>query len=175
MIIKSVKLVDSGNKGIIVEYATSDQNNGKSFVSEHKSIKKAPIHQELKDEFNNLKSYFLDICNYSIETKDVDMFETEIVGVSYSSKGISLIGTKDIMNGRKSLSIITPLLTISDGYNDFCKIENIIKIIFTETKAYMLNEKQFSETPFILDNNSYTNSDTLKNIGCQFLDPNTES
>lgn len=151
MLIKSVKLNNSGFKGITVEYATSDKNNGRSFINEHKSKRKAPIHKELEEGFKKLKDYFLDICDYSLAYREKDLLDTTITGVTLNEKGFIISGTKSVLDGHKTLDLTTPIISSVDGYNKYYDVHNIITAIFDETKAYMIGEKYFSDEQLVLN------------------------
>jgi hypothetical protein len=150
MKINSVKLVNSGLKGIEVKYALPNNKNNVSFIDEITQKKKAPIHEELEKTFGWLKGHLLDICGYSLETREKDIIDTEMVSITYNSNGFILVGKKSILDSEKTINLVTPLISSPDEYNQFSKVLSILDGIYAETKAYMAGDKVFSEQQLVL-------------------------
>ena len=150
MKINSVKLINGGSKGIEVKYALPN-NKDREYVDDtltHK--KKTPIHSELEETFGWLKGHLLDICGYSIETRDKDIVDTEMVSVTYNDKGFVIVGKKAILDSEKTINLVTPLISDPSEYLEFGKVCAILDGIYEETKSYMAGDKVLSDTQLIM-------------------------
>ena len=95
MKINSIKLNNDGLKGLIVNYAQDFTKDGRIFLDEAPGYKrKAPIHQELEALFKSLAPYLLDICGYHEESREGDLLDTSITGITYNNKGFIIVGKK---------------------------------------------------------------------------------
>ena len=150
MLINSVKLIDSGQKGIEVKYALPIDKDGRKFTDELTHKKKAPIHAELEETFGWLKGHLLDICGYGKENREEDLTTVEIVSVTFNDKGFILVGKKNVLEGDLSINLITPLITDGNVYSDFGKVCSILEGIYTETKEYMSGNKTFSDEQLVI-------------------------
>ena len=149
MLIRSVKLVSQGMKGIEITYAMPTTKNSRSFVDEHKSKKKAPIHSDLEELFLQLKPYLLDCCDYSAETREKDLIETEVVSLEYSNTGFSIKGKKSVLQGDKIVELKTPLIN-GDDYDQFGDATLIMEKIYEEVKVYMSGEKTITDEQLVI-------------------------
>ena len=154
MRINSVKLVNGGLKGIEVKYALPVDKDGRQFTDELTHKKKAPIHSQLEETFGWLKGHLLDICGYHLETREMDIEETEMVSVTYNEKGFILVGKKRILNSDKEIDLNTKLIEDGNEYFDFGKVTAILEGIYAETKDYMSGEKSFDDSQLVLKFNS---------------------
>lgn len=169
MLISSVKLVNNGLKGIEVTYAMPTTKNSRSFLDEHKSKKKAPIHDELEELFISLKPFILDICDYTKETREKDIIETELSEIIYSDKGFILKGKKCVLQGDKTIDLKTPLIT-GDDYVKFIETTKILDRIYDEVKLYMSGEKTLSDEQIVIKFNEKKEEfdiDTFKKLSKQ--------
>jgi len=152
MEIASVKLVNAGLKGIEVTYAQASSKDGRSFIDEHKSKKKAPIHSELEDAFEDLRVPLLDICGY--EEPEGLIHDVEMTQVKYSEKGFVLSGVFKVLDGERTIDLVTPLIRDGNEYKDFVKVASILDRIYDETRSYMSGEKSMSDEQLVLKFNS---------------------
>lgn len=150
MKINSVKLINAGSKGLEVKYALPNNKDReyKDDTITHK--RKAPIHEDLEKTFSWLRGHLLDICGYSMETREKDIIETEMVSVTYNDNGFVIVGKKNILEGDKTINLVTPLISDPSEYAEFGKVCSILDGIYDETKAYMAGEKTFSDEQFVL-------------------------
>lgn len=152
MQIASVKLVNSGTKGIIVTYAQTSNKDNRSFIDEHTSKKKAPIHEELEVAFESLREPLLDICGYP--EPETYVSDLEVTGITYSDKGFVLSAKLNILDGEKTINLVTPLIKDGNEYPGFMKVIQILDKIYEETKLYLSGEKSFSDVQLVLKLNS---------------------
>jgi hypothetical protein len=145
MNIASVKLVNDGLKGVVVTYSTTSTKGGRSFIDEHTSRKKAPIHQELETAFESLREHLLVICGYSKQY----LGEVIITSVTYNDKGFIIVGKKTILEGDKTINLVTPLLN-DDSYSEFDAVSKILDTIYLETEDYMSGAKVFSDAQLVM-------------------------
>ena len=143
MNIASVKLVNGGLKGLVVTYSMTSEKNGRPFIDEHISKKKAPIHQELEDAFDSLIDYLLEICESEANS------DVEVVGVTYNDKGFIITGKKKILGGNKTTNLVTPLITDED-YSEFDTVCKMLDTIYSETEDYMSGAKVFSDAQLVM-------------------------
>jgi hypothetical protein len=148
--IGSIKINNGGNNGLVVKYEQTEIRNNREFSSEFSATKRYPVHQELTNKFLELRTYLLEICNYS----DVVALSTgtEITGVTYNDKGFVISGKMSTI-GDKPFAINTPLITEEDGYPDFANITAILDTIYAETKEYMQGNKVLSDIDYVLSLN----------------------
>lgn len=158
MKINSVKLVQSGLKGIVVTYANPSNKDNRTFIDEHVSKKRAPIHEELETNFESLRRYLLDICGYESNIKDEEglynISRTEITGITYNYKGFVIIGKYKILGGDKTINLVTPLLKDGEEFSGFQDVCVILDNIYKEVKSYMSGEKTFSDEQLVLKFNT---------------------
>ena len=157
MEINSVKLVNQGAKGIILTYALASDKGTRSFIDEHTSKKKAPIHEELEVAFESLRRHLLDICAYESadnEEGKYNISRTEITGVTYNNKGFVLCGKYKILGGDKTINLVTPLLKDGEDYESFPEVCVILDNIYAEVKSYMAGEKTFSDEQLVIKFNA---------------------
>lgn len=150
MKINSVKLINSGSKGIEVKYALPN-NKDREFIDDtitHK--RKAPIHSELEETFSWLRGHLLDICGFDKATREKDILDSEMVSVTYNDNGFVLVGKKTILDGEKTINLVTPLIGDPSEYAEFGKVISILDGIYEETKAYMSGAKVFSDEQLVL-------------------------
>lgn len=149
--IASVKLVNSGMKGIDVEYLLPSVKSNVMFNDNYKSKRKAPIHSELEDAFASLRNPLLDICGYTLDKDEREYLvnSLEMTGVKYGPKGIILIGDLAILGGDKVLTLETPLITDEIEYPEYGKLVEIIEGIYAETHEYMEGRKVMSDAQIV--------------------------
>lgn len=152
MEIASVKLVNAGLKGIVVTYAQASNKDNRSFIDEHVSKKKAPIHDELETAFESLREPLLDICGYP--DPETYITDVEMTGVSYNNKGFVLSAKLSILDGEKTINLVTPLIRDGNEYPGFIKVIQVLDKIYEETRSYMAGEKSFSDEQLVLKFNS---------------------
>lgn len=149
--IASVKLTNSGMKGIEVVYLLPSIKGNVQFFDEYKSKRKTPIHAELEETFSWLKSHLLDICGYTLEAEERDylMGVTEITGIKCGEKGIAVFGDLLVLGGTRVLKLETPLITDEVEYPEFSKLKAIADGIYAETKEYMAGKKVMSDAQIV--------------------------
>ena len=166
MNIASVKLVNSGLKGIIVTYAQANEKDSVSFIDEHVSKKKAPIHDELETAFESLGKYLLDICDYPKDNREKDLQDLSVTGVTYGNKGFVITGKKTILDGDKTINLVTPLISEAD-YHAYDVVTTILDTIYSETKEYMSGSKTYSDEQLVMkfnEKNSEFDSESFNNM-----------
>ncbi len=165
MNIASVKLINSGKKGLLVIYSSPSSCKGATSMDALKHARKFPIHWELESAFKDLRSVLLDVCDYSKETREKDIQDTTVNEVSYNGSSFSLKGVKTILDTDKEIPL-NPKDITSDDYSEFDAAKEILDTIYKETKAYMAGEKEISDEQLILrfnegnaefDNDSFAN------------------
>jgi len=152
MEIASVKLVNAGLKGIVVTYAQASCKDDRSFIDEHVSKKKAPIHEELETAFESLREPLLDICGYP--EPETYITDVEMTGITYNNKGFVLSAKLSILDGEKTINLVTPLIRDGNEYPGFMKVIQTLDKIYEETRSYMAGEKSFSDEQLVLKFNS---------------------
>lgn len=150
--INSVKLVNSGLKGIVVTYAQASEKNTRSFIDEHVSKKKAPIHTELEEGFESLREPLLEICGYPDPSAIVN--DVEVTGLTYSDRGFIITGKYKILGGDKTINLVTPIIRDGEEYEGFAPVAVIMDNIYEEVKSYMSGAKVFSDEQLVLKFNS---------------------
>lgn len=150
--INSVKLVNSGLKGIVVTYAQASEKNTRSFIDEHVSKKKAPIHEELETGFESLREPLLEICGYPDPSAVVN--DVEVTGITYSDRGFIITGKYKILGGDKMINLVTPIIRDGEEYEGFAPVAVIMDNIYEEVKSYMSGAKVFSDEKLVLKFNS---------------------
>jgi|GEM_PF-3086626 len=145
MNIASVKLVNGGLKGVVVTYSMTSEKDKRSFIDEHVSKKKAPIHEDLEVAFESLGEHLLDICGYTSKDKD----NVSVTGVTYNDKGFVITGKKKILDGDKTINLVTPL-TNGDDYSEYEAVCKVLDTIYSETEDYMSGAKVFSDAQLVM-------------------------
>lgn len=148
MKINSVKLINGGSKGIEVKYALPNNKDNRSFIDEHTSKKKSPVHSELEETFSWLKEHLLEICGYSKDHRKTDLELVSMTSVKYSDKGFILKGERSVPSG--FITLETPLISDDSEYEFFGKVISILNGVYEETKSYMSGDKTFSDTQLVL-------------------------
>lgn len=150
MKINSIKLNNDGLKGLVVNYAQDFTKDGRTFLDEAPGYKrKAPIHQELEDLFESLRPYLLDICGYHEASREGDLLDTTITGITYNNKGFIIVGKKKVLSGDKTIPLITPLLN-EPSYPDAEEVYVILDNIYEETQAYMSGLKSMTDEQLVM-------------------------
>jgi len=150
MKINSIKLNNDGLKGLVVNYAQDFTKDGRTFLDEAKGYsRKAPIHQELEDLFKSLAPYLLDICGYHEASREGDLLDTIITGITYNNKGFIIVGKKKILSGDKTINLVTPLLN-EPSYPDAEEVYTIMDKIYEETEAYMSGLKSMTDEQLVM-------------------------
>lgn len=153
MNINSVKLVNSGLKGIVVTYANPSNKDNRTFIDEHVSKKKAPIHEELEILMESLRRHLLDICGYESDDSQEGIYNvsrTEITGITYNDKGFTLTGKYKILGGDKTINLVSPLLKDGEEFASFQDVCVILDNVYAEVKSYMSGEKSFTDEQLVL-------------------------
>ncbi|MES2395789.1 MAG: hypothetical protein V4549_07290, partial [Bacteroidota bacterium] len=135
-----------------VTYAQASSKDSRSFIDEHVSKKKAPIHEELETAFESLREPLLDICGYP--DPEAYITDVEMTGVTYNNKGFILSAKLSILEGEKTINLITPLIKDGNEYPGFMKVIQVLDKIYEETRSYMAGEKSFSDEQLVLKFNS---------------------
>lgn len=148
--IGSIKLVDGGNKGLLVTYEQTEIRNNREFLTEMKAKKKFPIHEELDKVFKWLKPYLLELCNY--ENSESLENGLEIISVKYNDSGFQIFGKMEGISG-KGFPIQTEFITPEDGYPDYGKVCAILDGIYSEAKEYMEGKKVLSDIQYVMNLN----------------------
>lgn len=170
MKINSVKLINAGSKGLEVKYALPNNKDRKYKDDTITHKRKAPIHEDLEKTFSWLRGHLLDICGYSMETREKDIVETEMVSVTYNDNGFVIVGKKNILKGDKTINLVTPLISDPSEYAEFGKVCSILDGIYDETKAYMAGEKTFSDEQLIMkfrSNDEDFNEEEFKKLSAE--------
>ncbi len=150
MKINSIKLNNDGLKGLIVNYAQDFTKDGRTFLDEAPGYKrKAPIHSELEELFESLGKYLLNICGYSEESRENDLDDTTITGITYNNKGFVITGKRKILSGDKTINLVTPLLNEA-SYPDAEEVCVILDKIYEETEAYMSGLKSMTDEQLVM-------------------------
>lgn len=153
MNINSIKLVNSGLKGIVITYANTSDKGRRTFIDEHVSKKKAPIHEELELAFESLRKHLLEICGYDNNDSQEGVYNvscTEITKITYNDKGFVIAGKYKILGGDKTISLITPSIKDESEFENFNEVVKTLELIYDEAKSYMSGEKSFSDEQLVL-------------------------
>jgi hypothetical protein len=164
--IASVKLNNGGLKGATVVYEKTTRRNSRDFIKTRTENNTECVHGELINLFEGLCNYLLDICCYTtngVERKQL-VNELEITGVTYGLKGFVLSGKLRVLgsNGKKTVTLNTPLVTEVDEYGEFDEVVAILDKIYAETSDYMAGIKTFKDDELLLKFNK--NDDEFKDV-----------
>ena len=164
--IASVKLNNGGLKGATVVYEKTTRRNSRDFIKTRTENNTECVHGELINLFEGLCNYLLDICCYTtngVERKQL-VNELEITGVTYGLKGFVLSGKLRVLgsNGKKTVTLNTPLVTEVDEYGEFDEVISILDKIYAETSDYMAGIKTFKDDELLLKFNK--NDDEFKDV-----------
>ncbi len=149
MNIASVKLINSGKKGLLVTYSSPYNCKGATSMDGLKHTRRFPIHLELENAFKSLRTVLLDVCDYSKENREKDIQDTAVNEIIYNNESFSLKGTKTILDSDKTIPL-TPKNITAEDYAEYESATTILDLIYTETKAYMAGEKEISDDQLIL-------------------------
>lgn len=152
--ISGIKLKMNGLKGINVKYETAEVEGREHYANEHDDKRQRPVHQEIKALAKQLKPHLLFLCGYAYDVED-DGFEalkmvTEVTGVSARSNQFLIMGKINSFEN-KEIAINTPLIKMSDAYDDFDPVMSIITKLFAEVDLYMNGEKRATKKEVIVD------------------------
>ncbi len=141
MEIKSIKLVNGGFKGLVVEYTEPNEKDGRSKFDTIKKTVRHPIHLGLEKPFKDLRFHLLEICDIiSDDMKknviDNKVAETEMSQIKIDGSEFILFGEKDKFEN-KSFKLETPLTGEADAYEHYDSVAALITTIIEETKLYM--------------------------------------
>ncbi len=149
MNIASVKLINSGKKGLLVTYSSPYNCKGTTSMDGLKHTRRFPIHLELENAFKSLRTVLLDVCDYSQENREKDIQDTAVNEIIYNNESFSLKGTKTILDSDKTIPL-TPKNITAEDYAEYESATAILDLIYKETKAYMAGEKEISDDQLIL-------------------------
>lgn len=154
--ITKIKLKDSGLKGLEVSYVHPEAKDNAIWSNEHVEKRKYPIHGELKKAINDLRNFMLEMCNYfpdglSVQDKDLLIEDTRVIEIGIGGVDMFKITGDLRVIGDKFIKLGTPKVEAADGYEHFETVQNILKVIVTETKEYMEGKKKYDEGAFLLD------------------------
>lgn len=121
---------------------------------------KEPIHPDLRDAFDKLKPYFVDICEMEeaddINWKNLDEPETVAALGNYSISGLNMSGSDSafcisisghrLLKSVKTLNINSPRMNISNENTEYDSdrsqyLRDICQQIAFETEAYIIDRK----------------------------------
>jgi hypothetical protein len=153
MIIKTVKLKNSGFSGAEIHYVIEEIKGTRKSNTLIKKFPKDPIHKDLENLFKDLRENLLDICEIVTPSMDQQdrMFiihDAEVTGIEFDSEGFILHGEKSVF-GNKKIKLNTPKVEEIDNYEHFEAVMDVIKLIVTETKLYMDGEKKVSDEELV--------------------------
>ncbi len=99
-----------------------------------------------------MREPLLDICGYP--DPEAYITDVEMTGVTYNNKGFILSAKLSILEGEKTINLITPLIKDGNEYPGFMKVIQVLDKIYEETRSYMAGEKSFSDEQLVLKFNS---------------------
>lgn len=146
MNIKKISIKNHGLKGLTVEYlkweTTKDGRRSLNTITEKKQN---PVHLGLENLVKELRIDLLKICRVvggSTDEHDQKWLitETELTGIEFNEEFFCLSGTVMAFED-KYIKLKTPKVDSSDNYEDFERVQSIIKNIVEETKEYLTGNK----------------------------------
>jgi hypothetical protein len=150
MKISSVKLVDMGLKGVEVSYSKEEKKKELSFLNEYSKKDRRPIPKELREKFQSLVDYMLQITDLK---KGADL---RITGITAGENQFLISGKVSVLDG-KIYAINTPLIKEAD-FEQFHGVMAIIEEIYAETWKHVESDTAPNATQFVMDFNETLNA-----------------
>lgn len=147
--IASVKLVNSGLKGIEVAYEKDSKKGSHVYRDEHKTKFKAPVYRDLLKAFESLKEHMSLICR--LDSSDITKEAIEITGITSNGEDKFLIKAKIRTFDDAIFAVDTPLITEDTEYKGFHEVINIVNTIYDEVEFYIEGEKMAEEKQVVMD------------------------
>jgi len=176
MKISKVKLLESGLKGVEVNYLSENPKEDLTFNDEHNSKFRTPAHKELKSEFRKMKFHLLTLCGYWREDygkhynrlkdhlkdpgKDISssyeevyklLDSTNVTTISCDEDGNFQISGSIKVIGRKRVQLVTPKITQADEYDFESEALKLVDKVFAEVKSYVSGKTLPDTEQFLLE------------------------
>jgi hypothetical protein len=175
MNIRSIKLVNKGLKGAILEYDDSKSVNDLTFVNGFKERHKAPVPGVLKDEMGRLRYFLLSICGYledgmeehfdlerSIVRKGAEgsderfrlmslVGDLELEELKFDGNNFILIGMMSTKIGNKKVKLKSPMIGATDEFEYYDNVKELLESCFAMVKKYAMGDISQNSEQFVLD------------------------
>jgi len=157
-VIKKVSVNAGGLKGLTLCGTQEIIKENKISVDSFIDGKKRPIHQDLEDKIEELRYHALDICGLITDTTtknekisllggcDVLAFEFEL-----GETGFFKIKVSTRVFDTKVITLTTPKVDSSDGYEYFDTVMKIIESILVEIKHFVDETKVISDSELAIN------------------------
>ena len=145
MNIARVKLVSRGLKGIEVGYMRIEKNGGFEYNNEYVGKYKMPVNAVLRSKIGELDEYARGILSLA---KGSCM---EVIGIHGGSDRFQLVCWITTGVGNKGYVATTPLITETDGYDEFEDVQAIITEVYEGVEKYIDGAESITARQFVLD------------------------
>lgn len=157
-VIEKVVINAGGLKGLTLSGKQEIIKENKISVDSFVDGKKRPIHQDLEDKIEELRYHALDICGLITDTTtknekisllggcDVLAFEFEL-----GETGFFKIKVSTRVFDTKVITLTTPKVDSSDGYEYFDTVMKIIESILVEIKHFVDETKVISDSELAIN------------------------
>jgi hypothetical protein len=163
MKVRSIKLVDGGRAGAIVDYDSNKEVNKLTFSDPVNETCKAPVPQNIRDKVQGFKLFIMDVCGYWVSKYDeyVDFATMEILKpnkgdntyfefrdildrleltkISYDGLGLTLEAKYRTDINRKVITLKTPVIKpVNDEIYEHYELACLMaKELFSLVKGYV--------------------------------------
>lgn len=143
MNISKVKI--AGTKGLKVSYLKYEENGGLTFLNEHQTTYRMPVHQGLKDLFAKFTKHLIKICGLAVIDSDV-----EVTAVTSNGDNFLISGMVTVLNGQV-YAINTPLIKEEAEYSEHKNVLTLVDELYKEVKLYCDKKRKIEPKQFVMD------------------------
>ena len=171
--IRKISLNVSGLKGLILEGTYESYKDNKLVINGFKDTLKSPIHFELEDKIKELRFFALEICGLITDTttkheKSTLLEQADIISIEFKKgiDGFFKLKASSRVFDTKSQNLTTPKVDVSDNYEYYYTVMNIIEAILAEVDQYAKGLKKVTDEEIMM---SYVRHGKDKNVDISAL------
>lgn len=155
--IRKISLNVSGLKGLILEGTYESYKDNKLVINGFKDTLKSPIHFELEDKIKELRFFALEICGLITDTttkheKSTLLEQADIISIEFKKgiDGFFKLKASSRVFDTKSQNLTTPKVDVSDNYEYYYTVMNIIEAILAEVDQYAKGLKKVTDEEIMM-------------------------
>jgi len=155
--IKKITLNVSGLKGLILEGTYEVYKENKLVINSFKDTIRTPIHFDLEDKIKELRFFALEICGLITDStpkmeKATLLEQADIVSIEFERgvDGFFKIKSNSRVFDTKSQNLLTPKVDVTDNYEFYDTVMNIIGVILEEVDQYAKGLKKVTDEEIMM-------------------------
>lgn len=146
--IGGIKLINTGLKGLEIQYDTIEIIDDVSYDSEDSKKSFRPAHRELKALMKEFVKHLIELTGYKNDS--VNEAEFEVTGITANSSQFLITGKYKCWKD-KIIPVNTPLIKESDQYEHFNDVINLVDNVYKEVDLYLSGAKKITKQEVIMD------------------------